>query len=107
MKEIQKTSIEPSDLVIVDGQVYRADLKTKGECSAQCSLYRPEEERCTGTCYRWANADAIVFRHIMPAGLLRGDAEVCVTPTWSEWEACNLEREALRKKQYNTKGGGK
>lgn len=92
MKKIEKTSLDPCDIVVVGSDVYRADAIIPGRlCASQCHLYDHEAERCTGTCYRFDNLDEIVFRRIMPVGMLASDATVVVTPVWRLWD---VQREA-------------
>jgi hypothetical protein len=91
MKTIEKTRLEPSDLVVIDGEVYRADTRIHGKsCKDQCHLV-DATGGCRGYCWRWDNADDIVFRHIISATLLSSKAEVCVTPMWREWEEDELK----------------
>ena len=70
MKTIEKTRLEPSDLVVIDGEVYRTDTRIHGKpCKDQCHLV-DATGGCRGYCWRWDNADDIVFRHIISATLL-------------------------------------
>lgn len=97
MKEIEKTSLEPCDLVVFLGEVYRVEAIIPGRrCATQCHLYDEAARRCPGICYRYDNSDDIAFRHLMPVGELSKQAEVCITPTWREWAATvkKMEREA-------------
>ena len=97
MKTIEKTRLEPSDLVVVDGEVYRTDTRIHGKsCAEQCHLV-DATGGCRGYCWRWDNADDIVFRHIISARLLSPDACVCVTPMWSAYD--KAVREKARKAQ--------
>lgn len=92
MKKTEKTSLDPCDVVVVGSDVYRAEARIPGRpCASQCHLYDHEAERCTGTCYRFDNLDEIVFRRIMPVGMLSSDATVVVTPVWRLWD---VQREA-------------
>lgn len=87
MKKTEKTSLDPCDVVIIGLDAYRAEARISGRpCASQCQLYDHDAERCTGYCYRWDNLDDIVFRRIMPVGMLASDATVVVTPMWRQWD---------------------
>ena len=99
MKTKEKTTIDPADIVVVRGWVYRADTRIAGRrCRSQCHLYDHEAERCPGTCFRFDNLDEVVFRKIMPEGMLSPDAVVTVTPMWREYDdkVAEIRREADR-----------
>lgn len=102
MITIEKTHIDPSDLVVVNKVVYRADLRTANTpCSEECHLFDFIKGKCPGTCYRYANFDDIVFRYIMPVGMLAEDAPVVVTPTWRVWD--DKIAEIIKKAAYDRK----
>ena len=101
MKKTEKTSLDPCDVIVVGSDVYRAEARIPGRpCASQCHLYDHEAERCTGTCYRFDNLDDIVFRWLMPIGMLAKDAEVVVTPMWREWEEDRREEAIGRQEAY-------
>lgn len=101
MKQIEKTTIEPSDIVVVDFDVYRADARVKGRrCRTQCHLYDAQRGACRGLCYRFDNLDDIVFRYLMPVGMLAKDAAVTITPMWREWEEGRRESAIGRQEEY-------
>ena len=101
MNKTEKTSLDPCDVVVAGTDVYRAEARIPGRpCASQCQLYDHEAERCTGTCYRFDNLDDIVFRRIMPVGMLAKDAEVVVTPMWREWEEDRREEAIGRQEAY-------
>ena len=104
MKTIEKTSLDPCDVVVVGTDVYRAEARIPGRrCASQCQLYHHEAERCTGTCYRYDNLDDIVFRRIMPVGMLSSDATVVVTPMWREWEESRAAEAIGRQEAYRAR----
>ena len=81
MIEKETTTLQPSDIVVIDGYAYRADIMLpKLGCEYQCHLYDTEAGKCSGYCYRWDNAEGIVFRRLMPVTLLSDKTIVCVTP---------------------------
>ena len=87
MKQTEKTSLDPCDVVVVGSDVYRAEARIPGRrCASQCQLYDHDAERCRGLCYRFDNLDDIVFRYLMPVGMLATDATVVVTPMWRLWD---------------------
>ena len=87
MKTIEKTSLDPCDVIVVGSDVYRAEARIPGRrCASQCHLFDEKEGRCRGLCYRFANLDDIVFRWLMPLGMLAKDATVVVTPVWRLWD---------------------
>lgn len=101
MKKTEKTSLDPCDVVIIGWDVYRAEARIPGRpCASQCHLYDHEAERCTGTCYRYDNLDEIVFRRIMPVGMLATNATVVVTPMWREWEEDRRDEAIGRQEAY-------
>lgn len=101
MKQTEKTTIEPSDIVVVGFDVYRADARVKGRrCRTQCHLYDAQRGACRGLCYRFDNLDDIVFRYLMPVGMLAKDATVVVTPMWREWEEGRRESAIGRQEEY-------
>lgn len=84
IKKVKET-LEPSDVVIIRGTVYRADMMDASKpCRQQCHLYNHLRESCCGYCYRWENTGEIVFRELMPAALLGENAIVCVTKTTAQ-----------------------
>lgn len=92
MKTIEKRTLDPSDLVVVDHVVYRADMLTKDKpCHEQCHLFDLAAGKCTGTCWRYDNCDDIVFRYITSESLLSDGAVVVVTPTWREYDERRAE----------------
>lgn len=104
MKTIEKTSIEPCDVVVVGSDVYRAEARIPGRrCASQCHLYDEKEGRCRGLCYRFDNLDDIVFRRIMPVGMLSSDATVVVTPIWREWEVSREAEATGRQEAYRAR----
>ena len=101
MKTTEKTSLDPCDVVVVGFDVYRADARIPGRsCASQCHLYDEKEGRCRGLCYRFDNLDDIVFRRIMPVGMLSSDATVVVTPMWREWEDARKAEATGRQEAY-------
>lgn len=101
MKKTEKTSLDPCDVIVIGWDVYRAEARIPGRpCASQCHLYDHEAERCTGTCYRYDNLDDIVFRYLMPVGMLAPDATVVVTPMWREWEEDRREEAIGRQEAY-------
>lgn len=101
MKKTEKTSLDPCDVIVIGWDVYRAEARIPGRpCASQCHLYDNEAERCTGTCYRYDNLDDIVFRYLMPVGMLATDATVVVTPMWREWEEDRREEAIGRQEAY-------
>lgn len=101
MKKTEKKSLDPCDIVVVGTDVYRAEAIIPGRpCASQCHLYDHEAERCTGTCYRFDNLDDIVFRRIMPVGMLATDAEVVETPMWREWREDRRAEKSFRQEEY-------
>ena len=101
MKKTEKTSLDPCDIVVVGFDVYRADARIPGRsCASQCHLYDEKEGRCRGLCYRFDNLDDIVFRRIMPVGMLSSDATVVVTPMWREWEDARKAEATGRQEAY-------
>ena len=101
MKKTEKTSLDPCDVIVFGFDVYRAEAIIPGRpCASQCHLYDHEAERCTGTCYRFDNLDEIVFRRIMPVGMLSSDATVVVTPMWREWEDARKAEATGRQEAY-------
>ena len=77
MKTRHSATIEPSDVVVVEGWVYRADIIDPDmPCRTQCAFWDAESMRCRGFCLRWENGSDVVFRRIMDARLLAADA-VC------------------------------
>lgn len=101
MKKTEKTSLDPCDVVVVGSDVYRAEAIIPGRpCASQCHLYDHEAERCTGTCYRFDNLDEIVFRRIMPVGMLSSDATVVVTPVWRLWREDRRAEKSFRQEEY-------
>lgn len=107
MIEQIKTTLDPADVVCVGDWVYRVEAKDSRPCMASCHLYDHDNERCCGYCYRWDNSDEIVFRKIMPVGMLAKDARVCVTPMWSEWQEVQREKRAMQKKINHIERGEK
>ena len=101
MKKTEKTSLDPCDVIVVGSDVYRAEARIPGRpCASQCHLYDHEAERCTGTCYRFDNLEDIVFRRIMPVGMLASDATVVVTPVWREWREDRRAEKSFRQEEY-------
>ena len=101
MKKTEKTSLDPCDIVVVGFDVYRAEARIPGRrCASQCQLYDEKEGRCRGLCYRFDNLDDIVFRRIMPVGMLSSDATVVVTPMWREWEDARKAEATGRQEAY-------
>ena len=101
MKTIEKTSLDPCDVIVIGFDVYRAEARIPGRpCASQCHLYDHEAERCTGTCYRFDNLEDIVFRRIMPVGMLASDATVVVTPMWREWREDRRAEKSFRQEAY-------
>lgn len=101
MKTTEKTSLDPCDVVIIGWDVYRAEARIPGRpCTSQCHLYDHEAERCTGTCYRYDNLEDIVFRYLMPVGMLATDAEVVETPMWREWREDRRAEKSFRQEEY-------
>ena len=101
MKTTEKTSLDPCDVVVVGFDVYRAEARIPGRrCASQCHLYDEKEGRCRGLCYRFDNLDDIVFRRIMPAGMLASDATVVVTPMWREWREDRRAEKSFRHEEY-------
>ena len=92
----RKNDIDPSDIVVVDGTVYRADLMDKHfPCIVQCHMYDAEAARCRGFCYRWGNGVEVVFRRLMDARLLSAEAVVTATPF-------DIDLEIARRQQANS-----
>ena len=101
MKTIEKTSLDPCDVVVVGSDVYRTEARIPGRrCASQCHLFDHKEGRCRGLCYRFDNLDDIVFRRLMPVGMLATDATVVTTPMWREWEEDRREEAIGRQKAY-------
>ena len=104
MKTTEKTSLDPCDVVVVGFDVYRAEERIPGRrCASQCHLYDEKEGRCRGLCYRFDNLDDIVFRRIMPVGMLSSDATVVVTPMWREWEDARKAEATGRQEAYRAR----
>ena len=104
MKKTEKTSLDPCDIVVVGTDVYRAEARIPGRrCASQCHLYDEKEGRCRGLCYRFDNLDDIVFRRIMPVGMLSSDATVVVTPMWREWEVSREAEATGRQEAYRAR----
>lgn len=104
MKKTEKTTLDPCDVVVVGFDVYRAEARIPGRrCASQCHLYDEKEGRCRGLCYRFDNLDEIVFRWIMPVGLLSKGAEVVSTPMWREWEAAREAEATGRQEAYRAR----
>ena len=101
MKTIEKTSLDPCDIVVIGFDVYRAEERIPGRrCASQCHLFDEKEGRCRGLCYRFDNLDDIVFRWLMPIGMLAKDAEVVSTPMWREWEVSREAEATGRQEAY-------
>ena len=104
MKKTEKTSLDPCDIVVVGPDVYRAEARIPGRrCASQCHLFDEKEGRCRGLCYRFDNLDDIVFRRIMPVGMLSSDATVVVTPMWREWEVSREAEATGRQEAYRAR----
>ena len=102
MKTKEKTSLDPCDIVVILDDVYRVEPRIQGRpCSEQCHLHNGET--CRGYCWRWDNADDIVFRRILKVWNLSSNAEVCVTPTWGEWEKAMHDERNRQKSSYRVK----
>lgn len=104
MKKTEKTSLDPCDIVVVGFDVYRAEARIPGRrCASQCHLFDEKEGRCRGLCYRFDNLDDIVFRWLMPVGMLTKDAEVVSTPMWREWEVSREAEATGRQEAYRAR----
>ena len=104
MKKTEKTSLDPCDVIVFGFDVYRAEARIPGRrCASQCHLYDEKEGRCRGLCYRFDNLDDIVFRRIMPVGMLSSDATVVVTPMWREWEVSREAEATGRQEAYRAR----
>lgn len=91
----RKTRIEPSDVVVVGGVAYRADLlNPEMPCRTQCAFWDTEAMRCRGYCLRWENSSEVVFRRLMDERLVGSKAVVTATPDV-------LGEEILRRKKAN------
>lgn len=96
MRIERKTDIEPSDIVVVDGTVYRASTKDGTfPCIVQCDFYDGNAGRCRGYCYRWGNCGEVVFRRLMDARMLSAEAVVTATPF-------DIDLEIARRQQANS-----
>lgn len=105
MKEIEKQSLDPCDIVVILDDVYRVEPRIHGvPCASQCHLH--DGDGCRGYCWRWDNADDIVFRHLLKVWQLSANAEVCVTPTWREWEQVQRDQHNKRQTEYRDRKKG-
>lgn len=81
MKTKTSPTIEPGELAVFSEKVWLAEAYDGSlPCIARCGMYDAEAGRCPGHCYRWDNGEEVVFRFILPVGLVKDDTVVVETP---------------------------
>ena len=104
MKKKTSPTIEPGELAVFSENVWLAEAYDGSlPCFIRCGMYDAEAGRCPGHCYRWDNGEEVVFRYILPVGMVKDDTEVVETPDpiLRRFEGCESRRRA-NVKYYDT-----